>query len=158
MGNRKIFITLLIVIVAGYGASLYFAINSHRSVPYVNTIPRDGKFSTLASTENDITTQDIPTVYNLPPEISWSQVTKLRMFLYQFGDINNMTSRPDGYYREGSVSNSKEVEVLLDIPSATQTLSIRVLSNNTLDIACASAIDQKEVSWKCSDGSLGESE
>ncbi len=161
MRSRNLFITLLILTVAMCGAGIYFLINSHRTVPYIGTIPHNEQFSTSTLIQSDITEQALPTIYNMPPEIGWSQLSKLRMFLYQFGEINSMTSRPDGYYRQGSVSVASatgEVGVLLDIPSATQTLSIKVLSNNTLDITCASIADQKEVSWKCSNEALGESE
>jgi hypothetical protein len=91
--------------------------------------------------------------------VNWTQTLKIRKFLDQFREDNNITTELTAYYREGSLRmNSRGAAILIDMPAIKQTISIEVNQDDTLGISCALQADQKEPTWSCSDDALGESE
>lgn len=156
---RTLYSIIVCVIVLLFATGIFLLVNSNHTSLTSSSIPTDSKFITISPLSINPPAKTLPKLYNTPPEVNWTQTLKIRKFLDQFREDNNITTELTAYYREGSLRmNSRGAAILIDMPAIKQTISIEVNQDDTLGISCALQADQKEPTWSCSDDTLGESE
>lgn len=151
--SKKLYLTILGVIVAALGICALLSFASIKSMRYGTSIPSNSTFASLPTQVSGINA----TVHNLPIQVSLSQTRQLEKYISNQASNTPKDSPVVGYFRDGTISyESNGVAFLVDVPAIKQSLSVTTFDDGASSIGCASESDRQDMSWVCVEENLDE--